>query len=97
MKCGECSSAEAMADDYLCIACRARKDGEGQLYEAVLQHSDDRVAPPENIMTMARVGDRVYLDICEYDERTRENKRVIKAGFSVTARDLKKALDALGF
>lgn len=98
--CGECGTEWLSDEDYLCALCRGGKTGDG-IYEVVLESYDENVAPPHELMRIARADNVVFFEIAEYDESNgQEGPRAEfrnKAVFGVKFAALKKALEAIDF
>lgn len=97
MKCGSCGTARIAENDYLCRGCRARQGMGDTINEVQIMSYDENVAPPYDVLRVARAGEVIFFEIADYEEGNNTTTLENRSTFGVTLRDLKKALDALDF
>lgn len=58
----------------------------------LLTSPDETYSPPEKVLAVSVVGDRVFLEICDYNETYTDRHTVSDGQFSVNTRELLHAL-----
>lgn len=99
--CPECGERPVTRADFLCGWCRANRDGKkfpsARVHCVQIEQYDENEAPANRILDIARVGDVVFFDLLEVDEKTFSRDARLHACSGHTIDTLVKALNALGW
>lgn len=83
------------------MRCRAVREGRdpndlGKIYCVRVQQYDEKASPPDRIVEIACVGEVVFVDVFEYEEKSRTQEARNRGTVGINAEPLVRALIAIG-